>query len=306
MIHLTSFAKADLREAHLGGAQLMGADLSGANLQGAVLVDASLGPARVVHAKNLKIQPGGSTVDELARPEYPTNLQGANLSGADMRNACLVDANLEGADLRYAHVFGTSVWNVRLNGALQTDLVVTKPDEPALTADGLEVAQFMYLMLNNAKLRAVIDTITSKVVLILGRFSAERKRVLDLVRRLLRERGYVPVMFDFEEPQSRNSTETVELLARMSRFVIADASDPRCVPHEISRLDTLRSVPIKTLIEKGQVAYAMLKDFASCPHFLPVCEYSDEKHLQEVFETEIISQAEERATQLRRIREAAD
>jgi hypothetical protein len=37
-----------------------------------------------------------------------------------------------------------------------------------------------------------------------------------------------------------------------------------------------------------------------------VCEYSDEKHLQEVFETEIISQAEERATQLRRIREAAD
>jgi hypothetical protein len=44
-------------------------------------------------------------------------------------------------------------------------------------------AQFIHLLLHNEKLQRVIDTITSKVVLILGRFSVlERKQVLDALR----------------------------------------------------------------------------------------------------------------------------
>lgn len=54
--------------------------------------------------------------------------------------------------------------------------------------DNIEVAQFVFLILNNAKIRSVIDTITSKVVLILGRFSSKRKPVLDALRSQLRER----------------------------------------------------------------------------------------------------------------------
>jgi hypothetical protein len=52
-------------------------------------------------------------------------------------------------------------------------------DEPKITVDNIEVAQFIYLMLNNEKVREVIDTITSKAVLILGRFTGERKPVLE-------------------------------------------------------------------------------------------------------------------------------
>ena len=37
------------------------------------------------------------------------------------------------------------------------------------------MAQFVYLLLNNAKIRDVIDTVTAKAVLILGRFKGERK-----------------------------------------------------------------------------------------------------------------------------------
>jgi len=48
-----------------------------------------------------------------------------------------------------------------------------------LSVDNLEAAQFIYLLLHNEKIRHVIDTITSKVVLILGRFAPERKPVLD-------------------------------------------------------------------------------------------------------------------------------
>ena len=59
-------------------------------------------------------------------------------------------------------------------------------------------------------------------VLILGRFTDERKAVLDALREELRRRDYTPVLFDFEKPRSRSTLETVSTLAHMARFVIAD------------------------------------------------------------------------------------
>ena len=73
----------------------------------------------------------------------------------------------------------------------------------------------------------MINTITSKVVLILGRFTPERKVVLDALRDEVRKRNYLPVVFDFEKSTSRATDETVTLLARMARFVIADLSDAK-------------------------------------------------------------------------------
>ena len=48
--------------------------------------------------------------------------------------------------------------------------LVPRP-EPKVTVDNIEVAQFIYLLLHNGKIRDVIDTVTSKAVLILGRFT---------------------------------------------------------------------------------------------------------------------------------------
>jgi hypothetical protein len=96
-----------------------------------------------------------------------------------------------------------------------------------IQVDNLEVAQFIYLLLNNQKIRHVIDTITSQVVLILGRFTSERRVVLDAIREELRKRDYLPVLFDFEKPASRDITETVSTLAHMAKFVIADTPMPR-------------------------------------------------------------------------------
>jgi len=82
------------------------------------------------------------------------------------------------------------------------------------------VAQFIYLMLQYKKIQDVIDTITSKVVLILGRFIPDRIVVLDAIRDHLRSRNYLSVLFDFE-PTSRDLTETVSTLVHIARFVIA-------------------------------------------------------------------------------------
>ena len=83
--------------------------------------------------------------------------------------------------------------------------------------------------MNYDKIRNVIDSITAKTVLILGRFTEERKCVLDSLRENLRCRGYVPILFDFDKPASKDVTGTVETLARMVRFIIADLTDPSSI-----------------------------------------------------------------------------
>jgi hypothetical protein len=110
--------------------------------------------------------------------------------------------------------------------AKQQALVITDKDEPEITVDNIEVAQFIYLLLHNPKIRDVIDTIGRKAVLILGRFTAERKVVLDALREELRKRDYVPILFDFDKPASQDLTATVSTLAHLARFIIADLTDP--------------------------------------------------------------------------------
>lgn len=158
---------------------------------------------------------------------FGANLGYANLSRANMSEANLVDAKLNGAILTDCKVFGISAWRlIGLEEAEQSNLVITPYGEPVITVDNLEVAQFIYLLLHSEKIRYVIDSITSKVVLILGRFTPERKVVLDAIREELRKRNYLPVLFDFAGPVSKDTAETVSTLAHMARFVIADITDP--------------------------------------------------------------------------------
>ena len=115
----------------------------------------------------------------------------------------------------------------------QSNLIITRGAEAVITVDNLEVAQFIYLLLHNEKIRQVIDTITTKVVLILGRFTPERKVVLDAIREELRRRDYIPVLFDFDKPGTKDTHETIPTLARLARFLIADITEPKSIPQEL-------------------------------------------------------------------------
>src|SRR5215467_6314020 len=121
---------------------------------------------------------------------------------------------------------------------------------------------FIYLLLNNKEIREVIDTITSKVVLILGRFTSERKRVLDALREELRNHDYLPILFDFEKPTNRDITETVSTLAHMARFVIADITEAKSIPQELMRIvPSLPSVPVQPLLLASKQEYGMFEHF---------------------------------------------
>ena len=44
------------------------------------------------------------------------------------------------------------------------------------------------------------------------------------------------MLFDFDVPATRDITETVSLLARMARFIIADLTDPSSIPKELEAI----------------------------------------------------------------------
>ena len=167
------------------------------------------------------------------------------------------------------------MWDVDLTGTVQRDLIITPPKTGVITVDNLEVAQFIYLLVSNAKLREVIDTITSKVVLILGNFSAARKPILDALRDALRAKGHVPVLFDFAGPENRDLTETVRILAHLARMVIADLSTPRSIPHELQAIVPEIQLPVAPIIVESERPYAMFNDLAKYPWLLKLRTYVD-------------------------------
>jgi Pentapeptide repeats (8 copies) len=263
----------------LSGADLSDANLITANLSGANLYSANLSRATLSFA-------------DLSR----ANLSDANLSGADLKRTILVETNLERAILTDCSVYGCSAWNLRLIGANQRDLVIPPNDEPKITVDNLEVGQFIYLLLNNERIRDVINTITSKVVLILGRFTDERKAVLDAIREELRRHDYLPVLFDFEKPAGHDITETIGTLAHMARFVIADITDAKSIPQELMAIvPNLPSVPIQPLLLTTQSEYEMFDHFQRYPWVLQTFRYDNETMLLASLKEKVIEPAEAKA-----------
>jgi hypothetical protein len=207
-----------------------------------------------------------------------------------------VKTNLQGATLEGCSIHGISAWNLKLEGAIQQNLNVSDEGEPAIRVDNLEVAQFICLLLNNERIRQVIDTITSKVVLILGRFTSERKDVLEAIRDSLRQRDYLPVLFDFDKPASRNITETISTLAHMARFIIADITDAKSIPQELQAIvPNLPSVPVQPLLLTAGREYGMFEHFRRYPWVLDTYYYDNLDDVLASVEDKVISPAEAKA-----------
>jgi Pentapeptide repeats (8 copies) len=217
---------------------------SGANLEGASLHEANLTEANLI----------GAVLSW-------ANLIGAVLIGANLSEAALVQTDLIGADLTGCRIYGISAWNVKLNDRTKQQVLIITPHwEPEVTVDDLEVAQFVYLLLHNDKIRRVIDIVGKKGVLLLGRFTEGRIEVLERLREELRQRGYLPIVFNFDKPKTKTLTETIWVLAGLSRFVIADVTDPHSVPAELQAVVPTVMVPFLPIIEKGKKPFALLED----------------------------------------------
>jgi uncharacterized protein YjbI with pentapeptide repeats len=300
------FFRAHLRRASLFNANLVMAELCGADLSMADLRGASLTVARLHEAdlRGADLKQADLRGAHLRRADLSgAHLSEANLSQANLQESTMVETNFAGANLTGCQVYGIAAWDLNLVGAQQAELVITPAREPVITVDNLEVAQFIYLLLHNEKIRQVIETITSKAVLILGRFTPERKAVLDAIREELRRQDYVPILFDFEGPQTRDFTETIRTLAHLARFIIADLTEPSSLPKELEAIVPDLAVPVQPLLA-GVNPYSMFQDYWKYPWMLPVYRYESLEGLMASLGDQVIASAEAKVRELTEIRRA--
>lgn len=266
-IRWTNLYAADLRDANLAGASLNVSNLQEALFAGADLTEADLSGASLVQ----------------------TDLTKANLRGTYLDGAILIHTNLKQANLTDCSVWGISAWGLELQGARQSNLRINHRDEPFISVEHIEMAQFISLLRDSKKIRDIIDQISSKLVLILGRFSPQRKAVLDGIKEELKKYNYTPVVFDFEKPTSRNLTETVSALAHLARFIIADITDAKSIPQELQAIvPGLPSVPVLPLLQKSKRAYGMFADIQKYPSVLPLHRYKRLSDLRRMLQSKII------------------
>jgi flagellar assembly factor FliW len=167
---------------------------------------------------------------------------------------------------------------------------------PDITVGNLEVAQFIHILLNSEKIRNVIDTITTKAVLILGRFTEERKAVLDAIWEELRRRDYLPILFKFEKPAHRDLAETISTLAHMSRFVIADITEAKSIPAELQSIVlNLPSVAVQPIMLSSDYEYALFEHIKRYPSVLDVYLYENTEVLLANLKNCVIEPAEKKA-----------
>jgi hypothetical protein len=326
-----NLGRADLSEANLGGADLSGADLSraildrailagatltkanltgailptanliAANLDGATLAGANLGQANLGAAKLGGADLKGANLSSALL--QGTNLSGADLGGANLELASLVGTDLTGANLTGCRVFGVSAWQLKLDGSTrQHGLVITQRNESEITTDDMEVAQFVYLLLHNEKIRDAIDTVGKKGVLLLGRFTDDRITILEKLRDALRKRDFVPIIFNFDKPETRDFTETIRILAGMSRFVIVDITRPRSTPLELQALVPDYMMPFVPIIQDGEEPFAMFRDLwiKYDKWVLQPIIYTSIDRLIERFDDMIIKRAQDKFAELQR------
>jgi uncharacterized protein YjbI with pentapeptide repeats len=293
----SNLTKASFFRATLRGASLFQADLDFAHFQDACLDGACLDDCRGQSTIFLNANLQGARFKS-------SELEGAELSGADLQGASLINTNLSYANLNGCSVHGVAAWNVCLEGALQDNLIVNHEYENRITVDNLEVAQFIYLLLRNEKIRGVIDTITSKLVLILGRFTKDRKEILDALRIELRKHDLLPVLFDFDVPSSRDTEETVSALARLARFIIADITDPKSIPQELATIvPALPSVPVQPILQANEKIFGMYDHISRYPWVLAVHRYRGKADLLRSLENKVLRPAENAFAETHRLRD---
>jgi len=255
-------SEADFRGSYLDGVRLKGANLCGANLYG-----------RTLHFSGFDLRFTNLSEIDLSKADLSgANLSGVNLiktdlSSAYLRNAALSNANFVGtkvgdAIISNSNIYGVNVWDLEGEFKGQNELVITPDDTSVITVDNIKVAQFVYLILNNKEVRDVLNTLTSKTVLILGRFALpERKVILDSLRNKLREYDLLPIVFDFERPDDKDFTETIKTLAGMCYFVIADVTNPKSSPLELQATVPDYQIPFVPIIQEGESPFAMMVDY---------------------------------------------
>ena len=275
----------DFSYANLCEANMQGLHLERANFHQAILAKANLSGAHLERANFCRTD------------LYETNFQNAFLSGANLQGCQMVRTNLIGADLQRCKVYGLSAWDLKLDErcAKQQLIVRYQPsyaqqpnrDDEKVRVEGLDLAAFMYLTLNNRNIARIFEAAARRWVLLLGRFT-RGKGVLKAIARVLKQEQLTPIIFDFPPPEQRDVIETVTLLAGMSALVIVEISSPRSTPMELQAIASNYGVPVVPVMKRGAREFGTFSGLRKFPWVRPTITYDTEKGLMARLKKEVI------------------
>jgi len=322
----TNLKGANLENANLGEADLRKANLSKVNLEKANLLKAilrqsNLWKADLSKADSRKADFSKAYLEEANLCEanlkkadfwranlYGADLSGAKLNNAELENCCLNKAIMSKTDLTGVKIYGISAWDVKIDNTIMEDLIIR--EKPLITIGDLEIAQFIYLILNNKKISNLITTMRTKAVLILGSFDNQSKLVLNKIKEVLPKYNLIPIVFDFNPPLEQRDIETVKTLALLSKFVIVDLSKRSGQYFEVSNLVSDVSVPYVPIAVKGTKPSGMLKSLNIYDWWRKEYFYYPRKgwrnKLPELIENEIIPWADKINNKLLKNRDRED
>lgn len=282
-ISYCEFKGAKLIMAYMDGIEINESNFDGADLTAAILTNSRIRICSFVGSAFAGVYLSGSILQNLDMSRasiFETDLTFCTLAGIDFKEAVLKESK----------IYGISVWDINTEGTRQESLYIGNGDD-SIIVDDLEVAQFIYLILTRQKLRNVINALTSKAVLILGRFSPERKVVLDAIANEVRNNNLLPIIFDFDGPETRSTTETIKILAGLSLFVIADITNPKSSPLELQATVPDFQIPFVAIIEEGQKPFSMFRDLKDYPWVVGPIVYKSIEDILAGFKKGVLDQA---------------
>lgn len=102
------------------------------------------------------------------------------------------------------------------------------------------------------------------------------------------------MLFDFEKSESRDLTETIGLIGRMSKFIVADVTDAKSIPQELSEIIPFNpSIVVVPILHKGSLPYSMLEHWQRYQWVLDIVEYESLEWLEENITPAIIEPVEQ-------------
>jgi hypothetical protein len=111
----------------------------------------------------------------------------------------------------------------------------------------------------------------------------------------------LPIIFDFEKPEHQDIIETIQTLAGMSRFIIADVTDARVVADELRAFVPDFSVPLIPLFNPSleePKPYASLYTLKKYPWVFEPVEYSSKEELIAALEERVVKPANAKRQEL--------
>lgn len=249
--------------------------------------------------------PGADFSGSMIRKAYcrGTDFSNAKFVDCVLNNSTFIGVNFSGALIEGCNVYGVSAWEIFMDDkTIQKELFLHRDnfsrknlaqtgDNPSLV-DDIALAQFLYFISQENGFGKSLKQLNKRTVLLLGKFKEGGLELLKSVGEMLRQRNYIPMIFDFDPSEHTNLIENVTTMAGLSRFVLANL-EGNSVPAELAKVTSNYRNPLIGWIhdDKHKAVYAMFKDVAALEN-VQYFTYTNKNNLERQLD-KVISKAEQ-------------